>query len=281
MLTAVYCGVPGSYAEEASLLYFGEDAALVTASSFQNAFDRLRDGEADRAVLPIENSSTGAISAVYDLLGQYGFSIVGEQYVRVNHCLLARPGASLGDIREVISHEQGLSQSMEFLDGHPEWSCRPVYNTAAAAKMTAECPDFHLAAIASRRAAQCYGLQVLVERTNFKSENFTRFVVVAREEAYEPDSDKVSVAFTLPHVVGSLCGVLEVLGRGRMNLVKIESRPIADRNWEYLFFVDFVTGKPLAELAGLFEEMGRHTQTLRILGCYRHRPAGGEEEAAE
>lgn len=281
MLTAVYCGVPGSYAEEAALLYFGEGVPLITAASFQNAFDRLRDGDADRAVLPIENSSTGAISAVYDLLGQYGFFIVGEQYVRVNHCLLGRPGASLADIREVISHEQGLSQSMEFLAGHPEWICRPVYNTAAAAKMVAECPDFHLAAIASRRAAQCYGLQVLAERTNFKSENFTRFVIVAREEAYKPDSDKVSVVFTLPHVVGSLCGVLEVLNHGGMNLVKIESRPIADRNWEYLFFADFVTGRPLTELGRLFAEMRRHAQTLRILGCYRHRPAGGEEEAAE
>ncbi len=135
MTAAVYCGVPGSYAEEAALCYFGEAA-------------RLRDGEADRAVLPIENSSTGAITAVYDLLGQYGFFIAGEQYVRVNHCLLARKGAGLSDIREVISHEQGLSQCMEFLSAHPEWSSRPVYNTAAAAKMVSECPDFHLAACA-------------------------------------------------------------------------------------------------------------------------------------
>ena len=121
MLTAVYCGVPGSYAEEAAILYFGDGAQLITASSFQNAFDRLRDGEADRAVVPIENSSTGAIAAVYDLLGQYGFHIVGEQYVRVRHCLLAKKEAELSDIREVVSHEQGISQSLEFLGQHPEW----------------------------------------------------------------------------------------------------------------------------------------------------------------
>ncbi len=271
MLTAVYCGVPGSYAEEAALLYFGEAAELITAGSFQNAFDQLRDGAADRAVVPIENSSTGAIAAVYDLLGRYGFSIVGEQYVRVRHCLLAKPGTELSDIREVVSHEQGLSQSMEFLAGHPEWICRPVYNTAAAAKMAAECPDSHLAAIASRRAAQIYGLEVLAEGVNFKARNFTRFVIVAREPENAPDSDKVSVDFTLPHVVGSLCGVLEVLGRYGMNLMKIESRPIADRNWEYLFFADFLTGGN-RELDGLFEELRRHTQTLRVLGRYRHRP---------
>ncbi len=278
MITAVYCGVPGSYAEEAALCYFGENASLLQASSFGNAFERLRDREADRAVLPIENSSTGAISAVYDLLGRYGFYIVGEQYVRVNHCLLARPGGTMTDIREVISHEQGLSQSAEFLAKHPEWVCRPVYNTAAAAKMVSECPDFHLAAIASRRAAQCYGLEVLAEGVNFKNENYTRFVVISREPDYLPDSDKVSLAFTLPHVVGSLCGVLEVLSRRGMNLVKIESRPIADRNWEYLFFADFITGSPHTELEPLFRELKEHTQTLQVLGCYRHRPAGSPEE---
>ena len=154
MLTAVYCGVPGSYAEEAAILYFGEGAQLITASSFQNAFDRLRDGEADRAVVPIENSSTGAIAAVYDLLGRYGFHIVGEQYVRVRHCLLAKKEAELSDIREVVSHEQGISQSLEFLGQHPEWLRRPVYNTAAAAKMAAESEGLRLAAIASRRAAE-------------------------------------------------------------------------------------------------------------------------------
>ena len=158
MLTAVYCGVPGSYAEEAAILYFGDGAQLITASSFQNAFDRLRDGEADRAVVPIENSSTGAIAAVYDLLGRYGFHIVGEQYVRVRHCLLAKKEAELSDIREVVSHEQGISQSLEFLGQHPEWLRRPVYNTAAAAKMAAESEGLRLAAIASRRAAECYGL---------------------------------------------------------------------------------------------------------------------------
>ena len=137
MLTAEYCGVPGSYAEEAAILYFGDGAQLITASSFQNAFDRLRDGEADRAVVPIENSSTGAIAAVYDLLGRYGFHIVGEQYVRVRHCLLAKKEAELSDIREVVSHEQGISQSLEFLGQHPEWLRRPVYTRAGGGMLAA------------------------------------------------------------------------------------------------------------------------------------------------
>lgn len=278
MLTAVYCGVPGSYAEEAAILYFGEGAQLITASSFQNAFDRLRDGEADRAVVPIENSSTGAIAAVYDLLGRYGFHIVGEQYVRVRHCLLAKKEAELSDIREVVSHEQGISQSLEFLGQHPEWLRRPVYNTAAAAKMAAESEGLRLAAIASRRAAECYGLKILAVDINSKSQNYTRFVIVSRDPDYEEGSGKVSIAFNLPHVVGSLCGVLEVLGKHGMNLMKIESRPIADRNWEYLFFVDFLTDGGLKGLPELFRELGEHTQTLQILGCYRHRPA--EEESA-
>lgn len=278
MLTAVYCGVPGSYAEEAAILYFGDGAQFITASSFQNAFDRLRDGEADRAVVPIENSSTGAIAAVYDLLGRYGFHIVGEQYVRVRHCLLAKKEAELSDIREVVSHEQGISQSLEFLGQHPEWLRRPVYNTAAAAKMAAESEGLRLAAIASRRAAECYGLKILAVDINSKSQNYTRFVIVSRDPDYEEGSGKVSIAFNLSHVVGSLCGVLEVLGKHGMNLMKIESRPIADRNWEYLFFVDFLTDGGLKGLPELFRELGEHTQTLQILGCYRHRPA--EEESA-
>ena len=133
-----YCGVPGSYAEEAALSYFGEGAQLITAGSFRGAFEAIKQQKADYAVLPLENSSTGAIAAVYDLLGQYGFYIVGECPIEVNHCLLVNPGTELADITEVFSHEQGLFQSRDFLAEHPNWKQTAVYNTAAAAKKVSE-----------------------------------------------------------------------------------------------------------------------------------------------
>lgn len=270
MLNAVYSGVPGSYAEEAAMQFFGETARLTTASSFGDACAKLAAGEADRAVLPIENSTTGAISAVYDLLSRCGFSIVGEEYVLVSHCLLAKPGTAFAEIREVVSHEQGISQSAEFLAEHPEWRCRPVYNTAAAAKMVAEGEDRSIAAIASRRAGERYGLEVLAARLNRREANYTRFVVVARDPLFAPGSNKISILFTLPHTVGSLCRVLRLFEEAGMNLVKIESRPMPERNWEYLFFLDFVTAGQTRwhELLGRVEKA---TQTFRFLGFYPHR----------
>lgn len=270
MLKAVYSGVPGSYAEEAALQFFGEGARLLTASSFGDACAKLAAGEAERAVLPIENSTTGAISAVYDLLSRYGFSIVGEEYVRVSHCLLAKPGTELSEIREVVSHEQGLSQSADFLAEHPQWRCRPVYNTAAAAQMVAEGEDRSLAAIASRRAAECYGLEILAARINRREANYTRFVIVSRDPDFAPGSNKISILFTLPHTVGSLCRVLQLFERHGMNLVKIESRPMPERNWEYLFFLDFVTAGE-GRWDALLSEVEGATQTFRFLGCYPHR----------
>ena len=133
MLTAVYCGVPGSYAEEAAILYFGDGAQLITASSFQNAFDRLRDGEADRAVVPIENSSTGAIRQIYDLMTQHDCFVVGETTVAIQHCLMALPGVKLEDIQTVYSHEQGLFQCEQYLNKHSDWNRVPQADTAGSA----------------------------------------------------------------------------------------------------------------------------------------------------
>lgn len=277
MQTVVYSGIPGSYAEEAALSFFPAGTSLLTASSFGDACKKLADGEADRAVLPVENSTTGAIAAVYDLLSRYGFYIVGEQYVRIQHCLLALSGTKLSDIREVVSHEQGISQSAEFLANYPDWIRRPVYNTAAAAEMVAKSGSHQSAAIASRRAAEYYGLDILAADINQKEENYTRFVVVSREPDFPPHSQKISLLFTLPHTVGSLCKVLRLFEEAGMNLVKIESRPMADRNWEYLFFLDFVTNRP-DSASSLFERVRECTQTFRFLGRYPHKDPGIKEE---
>ena len=281
MLKAVYSGVPGSYAEEAALDYFGKEAGLLMASSFEDAAQKLFRQEADRAVLPIENSTTGAIAAVYDLLERYGLYIVGEQYVRVRHCLMVLPGTRLSDIREVVSHEQGISQSEDFLLQHPDWLRRPVYNTAAAAEMVAKSGRNQLAAIASVRAAEHYGLEILAHDINRKAENYTRFIIAAREPLPSRDGGKISIHFTLPHVVGSLCRLLQVFEERRMNLVKIESRPMADRNWEYRFFLDFLAEELPESWDGLFKEVQEHTGSFRFLGCYQPGDPACKEDGYE
>lgn len=268
--TVAYCGVPGSYAEEAALSYFGEEAELITANSFAGAFETLRQKQADYAVVPLENSSTGAIAAVYDLLGQYGFFIVGECPIEINHCLLARPGTRMEDITEVFSHEQGLFQSRDFLAEHPKWKQTALYNTAAAAKMVSEGENSNWAAIASRRSAEIYHLDILAEKTNFKEQNQTRFVVVAPKANHSPDNNKVSLAFTVPHVSGSLYRILGIFAREKLNLMKIESRPIANKNWEYLFFLDFTADTIDSRIEGILEEISKASQTLKILGYYKN-----------
>lgn len=265
-----YCGVPGSYAEEAALSYFGEAAKLITSGSFAGAFEALKQQKANYAVVPLENSSTGAIAAVYDLLGQYGFSIVGECPIEINHCLLVQPGTQLEDITEVFSHEQGLFQSRDFLAEHPNWKRTALYNTAAAAKMVSEGDKPHWAAIASRRSADIYHLDILAEKTNFKDQNQTRFVVVAPKAIHSPENNKVSLAFTLPNVSGSLYRILEIFAREKLNLLKIESRPIANKNWEYLFFLDFTAETIDSRIEGILEEISKASQTLKILGYYKN-----------
>lgn len=268
-MRVAYCGVPGSYAEMAALGYFGPDVSLVTTGSFGDAFEAVRDGRAERAVLPLENSSTGSISAVYDLIGRYGFSIVGEQLVRVNQCLLVKPGVQLEEITQVCSHEQGLSQSADFLDQHPGWKRTAVYNTAAAARMVSEGTDRGLAAIASSRAAQLYNLDILVDRVNFNEQNQTRFVVLASQPHHDPRNNKVSLMFTLPHESGSLYRLLGIFAREELNLLKIESRPMLGRSWEYLFFLDFAADAIEQPLERILREVADYTSTLRVLGHYR------------
>ncbi len=269
MKKVVYCGVPGSYAEEAAISYFGKTAEFITSDSFNGAFEDLKTKKAEFAVLPIENSSTGAISAVYDLLGEYGFFIVGEIPIAINHCLLAKKGTELSDITEVFSHEQGIFQSRDFLQRHPSWKRTVVYNTAAAAKLVSE-SDKPFAAIASKRSAELYSLEILAEKTNFKEHNQTRFVVVSPTVIHSPENNKVSLAFTLPHVSGSLYDILGIFSREKLNLVKIESRPVAHKNWEYLFFLDFTADTVDERIKEILDELSDKTQTLKILGYYKN-----------
>lgn len=265
----VYQGEPGAYSEEACAGYFGPQMDSKGLPWFGDVFLALQSGEADYAVLPIENSSTGSIRQVYDLLAQYAYNIVGEWQVKVEHCLMAMPGVGLEDIKTVYSHEQGLMQSEKFLDAHRSWQRIPTLDTAGSAKEVAAGGDRTAAAICSRRAAQLYGLNILVEGVNHNAENYTRFVVVSPVPERPTERNKISALFTLPHQSGSLHEILTIFAVHGLNLMKIESRPVQGKSWEYLFFLDFTGDLEAPGMDGVLHELSQLAADVRVLGNYK------------
>lgn len=265
----VYQGEPGAYSEEAAVGFFGEDVQTQGLPWFNDVFEALAQGKADYAMLPIENSSTGSIRQVYDLLAQYDFSLVGEWQVKVEHCLAALPGVTMEDIKTVYSHEQALLQCDKFLYGHPGWRRASTLDTAGSAEQVHLTGDRTAAAICSKRAAKLYGLNVLACPINHNTANFTRFVVVSPSLELREGRDKIAAVFSLPHQSGSLHEILTVFAVHGLNLVKLESRPIPDRGWEYRFFVEFTGDLTAPGMDGILHELGQLSADLRILGNFK------------
>ncbi len=263
----VYQGEPGAYSELAAIDFFGEGVRTEGKRTFEDAFRALRSGEADYAVLPIENSSTGAIRQVYDLLVQYECFMVGETTVSVSHSLMALPGVGLEDIDTVYSHEQGLFQCERFLEQYPHWRQVAKDDTAGSAKLIAETGNRHAAAICSARSAKIYGLHILAEGINHNSVNTTRFIVVSPQMELREGSDKICISFTTAHESGSLHEVLTIFSAYGLNMVRLESRPVLGRNWEYMFFVEFTGSLP--ELDDVMEELTHATYDMRVFGNFR------------
>lgn len=234
-----YYGVHGTYSEEATIKYFGDDTERFCAGTFEDVFLSLKNNKADYAVLPIENSSTGNISEVMQLLSQYEYYITGDVHIPIHHCLMGIKGASLSGIKTVYSHEQGLLQSEEFLKQLPGISREVCGSTAMSAKTVAESGDNSKAAIAGKQNAEIYGLDILAENINTNDVNTTRFAIIAKQPEITGDCNKISAAFVLPHESGSLHHLLAAFAAGGLNLLKLESRPIPQRRFEYMFFADY------------------------------------------
>lgn len=249
------------------LQYFGRDVNSFHVDTFRDAMNAIDDGRADFAVLPIENSTAGIVSEIYDLLQEYENYIVGEQIIGIEHCLLGVPGASLEGIRKVFSHPQSLMQSSKYLAEHG-WQQISMLNNAFAARKVAEDRDPAQAAVASEHAAGVYGLEVLQRRVNQSGTNSTRFIIVTNQKIFRKDAGKVSICFEVAHESGSLYHMLSHFIYNDLNMTKIESRPIEDRNWEYRFFIDFegnlADGAVKNALRGLREE----ARNMKILGNY-------------
>ena len=261
-----FFGAPGSYSEQAMEECFGTEVTGFPAATFKAVMEAVQSGEADFGVLPIENTTTGGITDSYDLLMEYDNYLIGDHVVKIEHALLGVPGAKLGDIRKVYSHSQGLSQCKKFFDEHQDIRPAVSSSTSESAKKVMEAKDVTLAAIASRRAAEIYGLEVLQEYLNTEDVNSTRFIIVTNKKCFLPSANKISICFELPHESGSLYKMLSHIMYNNLNMTKIESRPIPGRSFEYRFFVDFegkITDAAVRNtLNGIREEASR----LKVLG---------------
>lgn len=266
--TVYYFGVPGTHTQQAMEDVFGTEINGVSCQSFQGVMEAVENGAADYGVLPIENSSTGGISANYDLLLNYGNSIVGQYVMKIDQCLLALPGASFSDIRTIFSHPQGLLQSREFMNEHPEYEGVEYGSTAAAAKKVAEDNNKTQAAIASRRAAKEYGLEILADSIQQEKNNCTRFIIIGRHSYYTEKSNKLALCIELPHKSGTLYRILSHFLYNDLNMTQIESRPIPGKNWEYRFFVDVEGNLDDAAVQNALRGVKEEAAFMRVLGNF-------------
>ena len=263
-------GAPGSFTHQALDEYFeGETYDRIHFNHFEDIIEALTQGAVDYGVLPIENSSTGGITEVYDLLRQHDCAIVGERRLKIEQNLLGLPDATLGDIRQVYSHPQGLKQSQHFLKDHPDIEPVPYYSTSKSAEMVAHKEDVSLAAVAGKKAAELYGLKVLLANINHNENNTTRFVIVAPKAQTVADANKITVVLTVKHEPGSLYKTLGYFYHGGLNLMNLESRPLVGKSWEYFFHIDLKGNLNDPAVKEALENVRNNCTFLKILGNYR------------
>ncbi|MEJ2359450.1 MAG: prephenate dehydratase [Deinococcales bacterium] len=272
-----YQGVVGAFSEEAALK-FAPDAEPVGFPSFEEAFSAAVNGECQFACLPVENSLAGSINQTYDLLTDSVLHVVGEQIVRVHHNLLVKPGVKLEDVKRVYSHTQALQQCQSFIRKHG-FEAVTDFDTAGAAKLLAENGGQGKAAIASKRAAEAYGLEVLAEEIEDLDFNFTRFFVLGTDERpKESDTNKTSLVLATRHKPGSLVDCLQEFPRNGINMTKLESRPRRDKPWSYLFYVDIEGHIEDENVATAITALMRKAAFVKFLGSYPAAPSVVEIE---
>lgn len=259
-----YQGVVAGYGEQAASGHFPE-AQLTAYATFDQVVSAVEQGRADYGVLPLENSLTGPVIQPLDLLGATGLYLVGERSLPIDHCLMMLPGGRLEDIQQVFSHEQALAQCAPYLAAHP-WRTVPQLNTALAAKLVAESGDGTLAAIASRRAAEVYGLEIVAESIQSGPVNRTRFGILSRK--MNDAGSKTTVFFILRNVSGSLQQALSALCAHGINLIALHPRPMAGQPFSYTFLADFTGGVDQLHVQQALAEMQRECEFFRVVGSY-------------
>ncbi|MFI3214464.1 MAG: prephenate dehydratase [Eubacteriales bacterium] len=264
----VFQGADGAYSQAAMYTYFGEKVDSFHVDTFRDAMCAIEEGSADFAVLPIENSTAGIVNEIYDLLVEFENFIVGEQIIKIEHCLLGLSGTDLEKVQTVYSHPQSLMQSEKYLSNRDSWKQISMHNNAFAAKKVQEDGDFTQVAIASEYAGKIYGLEVLEKGVNNENNNSTRFIIVTNQKIFQKDAKKVSICLEVPHESGSLYHLLSHFIYNGLNMSKIESRPIENRNWEYRFFIDFDGNLTDSAVKNALRGLRDESVSMKILGNY-------------
>jgi len=266
--SVAFQGERGAFSEQAALEFFGRKITLLPAPTFEDVLKLVGRNEADSGILPIENSLQGSVLENYDLLQHHRLSIIGEVKLRIVHCLLANDGVELDTLRRVYSHPQALAQCRSFLKRLRNVEAIPAYDTAGAAKIVREKNLTDAAAIASAQAARDYGLKILARGIEDNRANFTRFLVLAKQPVSPGTHAKTSVVFTLKSVPGALFEALGVFAVRKIDLHKIESRPIVGKPWQYLFYLDFDGSLNDRRCSEAIRNLKRFATSVKVLGSY-------------
>jgi prephenate dehydratase len=267
MVKVAFQGERGAFSEDAAAKLFGKSIDFVPCIRLKEVFELATQDKVDFGVVPLENSQAGSINETYDLLLAYPLNISAEAILRVSHCLMALPGEKLADITTIYSHPQALAQCEEFLS-KLKVEIMPSYDTAGSARMIKEKKLKNCAAIASKRAADIYGLEILAPEIETSANNYTRFVAVSKQKAKPAQRNKTSLVFAAEHKPGSLYRILGIFATRNINLTKLESRPSRTKPWEYVFFVDFeghLDGEVCQEA---MRELQKETTFIKMLGSY-------------
>ncbi|MGN6560367.1 MAG: prephenate dehydratase [Candidatus Nitrosocosmicus sp.] len=267
-------GERGSYSEIAALRFFSSlKPNLLPFRSFQDLFDNVENSFIDSAIVPIENSIEGSVNETYDLLVEKNLFVTGEIYQRIRHCLIVNKqqhqhNQQFREPKTVFSHPQALAQCREFIK---KKSLEPIpsYDTAGSVKYIKEHSMLDASAIASKRAAEIYEMDIIEEGIEDKKNNFTRFLIISRIPAYRDNVDKTSIIFSISHIPGSLVSILKEFASENINLTKIESRPTKDIPWEYYFFVDFEGNANEVKIKTVLLNIKNLSIFFKILGSYK------------
>jgi len=265
---ALYAGVPGSFSHKACVQFFGSELPHQNCLSFREVFETVQTGGASLGIIPVENSLTGSIHENYDLLLEYDLKIVGEITLRIQHNLISHPTTSIDSIKRVYSHPQVFQQCREFLEKHPDWDLVACKDTATGVHRVKENNDPLEAALASKEAAEISRMSILQESIETNPRNFTRFVVISNGQFLDGPKNKSSLIYSVSDTPGSLYETLRIFAARQINLVKLESRPIHSKPWEYLFYADVEVDIEDEKYRDLLDELRKKTEFLKVLGTY-------------
>ncbi len=261
-------GIEGAYSYEA-LMAYDKTPKYSCYDTFDEVFEAVTSGEVSIGILPIENSSTGSISAVYDLLSDAPVRIIDEIYLKISHQLMAKEKLTPEEVTTVYSHIQGYEQSKKYFKRHEHMQFIPYKNTALSAKKVAEGNEEHVAAVASRLASEIYGLHIIEENINDLNNNYTRFIVISMDQSVSESANKVTFKSIVNHEPGSLYRLLSCFETYQINMTKIESRPIKGRPFEYAFYVDFEGNLLNASTVEALNHIKIHSNEFKLLGNYQ------------